>query len=716
MSENDVTRSAKRTRAGRGSSWLTYAAAFTCAVAISSCSSKLTLKVTSTADSGAGSLRAAIAAANAANDYLAVTVEIPPGTYSLDSCASDDDNNAGDLDIVTNLPVTLLATGTSVVITQTCAGERVLDAHGSGLLTLTGVTLTGGSLTNTDPTQIAEGGGLRVVGDAELKSATLTGNSATGATGSLQYGGGARGGGLFVGGSLVATDSTISSNVATGGAGTGEYVGVATAGGPAEGGGACVVGSFSMVGGAIAGNRALGGTGASGARSGSGGTARGGGVAQETSSTGTFSLANVTLSNNVAQGGTSGTGGSVSSLTETTGHFSDGKGDATGGAVAAAGALRARSITVTQNKALGGDSSTCAGCSASMARGGALAASATATITDGSFTLNEAISGARQYCTVFGPSPGSCPFGFCYIPGFGCLSGSNCPTNPPPLCTVQTGLAAEGGAIFASANLELSGGSCSRNTTVLGTAIRARGDISIDRSEYLDNAGGAIRGESSATIRAARFERNGLLGENTIDVGGRLALSDTLIANSGSTVIAGEMDVVNVTVNSSTFPGIAAFHLMNSNLSRFVNTTIVGLERAIVGENVALDHVTVVSSGASVPDVLGVTSLTSHRSIIVAAAGQTVCPSGVSVQASSYNSFSDASCALNGTADQQTPANFALGALADNGGAVPTVLPGRKSVLINRIPTSACPVAADARGIPRPQGRGCDIGAVEVQN
>jgi hypothetical protein len=59
-----------------------------------------------------------------------------------------------------------------------------------------------------------------------------------------------------------------------------------------------------------------------------------------------------------------------------------------------------------------------------------------------------------------------------------------------------------------------------------------------------------------------------------------------------------------------------------------------------------------------------------------------------------------------------TADGVALGALADNGGPAPTQLPGAGSVLVDAQPT--CAVPADARGITRPQGPACDIGAVEV--
>lgn len=54
-----------------------------------------------------------------------------------------------------------------------------------------------------------------------------------------------------------------------------------------------------------------------------------------------------------------------------------------------------------------------------------------------------------------------------------------------------------------------------------------------------------------------------------------------------------------------------------------------------------------------------------------------------------------------------------LGPLADNGGAAPTLLPGLDGPAIDAGDESVC-IDFDQRGVSRPQGAGCDIGAVEA--
>jgi YVTN family beta-propeller protein len=85
-----------------------------------------------------------------------------------------------------------------------------------------------------------------------------------------------------------------------------------------------------------------------------------------------------------------------------------------------------------------------------------------------------------------------------------------------------------------------------------------------------------------------------------------------------------------------------------------------------------------------------------------------------------YSYSDDASCHLTGTGDHQSAADPQLGALANNGGSTLTRLPQPGSPLIDAIPSGSCQasiaagISHDQIGTARPQGSGCDIGAVEV--
>ena len=89
--------------------------------------------------------------------------------------------------------------------------------------------------------------------------------------------------------------------------------------------------------------------------------------------------------------------------------------------------------------------------------------------------------------------------------------------------------------------------------------------------------------------------------------------------------------------------------------------------------------------------------------------------SQANITSAGFNLSSDGSCAgyLNQSGDQNGPPALLL-PLASNGGITRTFLPRHDSAAIDNGTGAGCP-ATDQRGLPRPQGAACDIGAVEVQ-
>ena len=78
-----------------------------------------------------------------------------------------------------------------------------------------------------------------------------------------------------------------------------------------------------------------------------------------------------------------------------------------------------------------------------------------------------------------------------------------------------------------------------------------------------------------------------------------------------------------------------------------------------------------------------------------------------------YNVASDASCAF-AQAGDAVSTDAMLGPLQDNGGPTQTHGFTGPSPAIDRIAAADCTVAADQRGVARPQGAGCDSGSVEA--
>jgi predicted outer membrane repeat protein len=115
-------------------------------------------------------------------------------------------------------------------------------------------------------------------------------------------------------------------------------------------------------------------------------------------------------------------------------------------------------------------------------------------------------------------------------------------------------------------------------------------------------------------------------------------------------------------------------------------------------------------SGGGISNHLG--SLTLANSVVQGACeGEYYYSDGYNVESP------DDTCGFNRASDQVSVSadELKLGQLADNGGPTETkaLLPG--SVAIDVIPPKMCEVEEDQRGVARPQGPACDVGAFELE-
>lgn len=656
----------------------------------------LVITVSDSNDSGQHSLRAAITKANrtSTSRLTDITIRIAESTYDLSQCGDGEDSNqTGDLDILVGVPITLVSMSGTSTIRQVCPNERVIDHHGAGTLRLTNVILTGGTAS------AGAGGGVRAAGDLVLEHATVSTNFLAGDEQ------GARGGGVYVGGALRASDTLFSNNGVSGP-------------GANEGGAAYVVGAVTVSGGTIESNRA----------SSSGLDARGGGIAQAIGSTEPLVVDGTTFTGNTAQGATAAPAATDASTT-----------GATGGALAASGALRIQNVTATGNAALAGGVAsaetaiTVSGVhplsfSGGPALGGALAAASDASLVNSVFSDNRVTSSSQGSRSLVLAVPGCTPG----QPG--CYP---CWSNASPSYAGS----ARGGAIWIGHEGRLDGGTYERNSahadfstinfctgTICagsypecasppppsvsvngsGGVLAVDGPLVVTGGTYTGNgashSGMAIDGTSDADVASATFQDN--VTFEALRVAGHLSAARSQFLGNGAGVHAASLEANGVTIANSQRDGIdaASASLVNVSLSGNGGT-------AVATSELTVDQSTFVDNAAN----MTATSPSIARSVIVARAGTAICAPGTRVAASSYNWFSDESCDLSGTGDEQSNAAFDLGPLADNGGPVQTLLPGPNSVLLDRIPPAACPVAVDARGVTRPQGSGCDVGAVEVE-
>jgi predicted outer membrane repeat protein len=251
----------------------------------------------------------------------------------------------------------------------------------------------------------------------------------------------------------------------------------------------------------------------------------------------------------------------------------------------------------------------------------------------------------------------------------------------------------------------------STNSSGDGGAIEANtGDITVTGSTFRDNTvtvdGGALDGSGTITVDTSTFTGNTALNGGAIYAGGHVVVTNSTF--SGNTALGGEGGAIRagggdtVTVTNSTFDGNTA-------------EDDGGAIRADAA--VTLTHVT--SSRNSAEDgadvfILGAGVLTSFATVMTQPVGAaTNCDINATAVSEGFNRVTDASCGFAGTGDVQG-GSPTLGALRQNGGPTATRLPG--GGLVDTIPPEDChlTVLADQRAVVRPQGAGCDVGAVEV--
>ena len=184
MGESGTSTTAKAVRIAAGSGAVLSLGASL--IATAGPAGAATFNVTTTADAGAGSLRQAIIDANAASGADTITFQAGLGTINLTS---------GELDVLEDLTIT----DPEGDVTVSAGGtSRIFYLDQAGAVTISGLTLTGGSSTG-------DGGAILSVNvDLTLADSTITNNSVVG-----------QGGGVAVyHGTVTVTDTTFTDNSA----------------------------------------------------------------------------------------------------------------------------------------------------------------------------------------------------------------------------------------------------------------------------------------------------------------------------------------------------------------------------------------------------------------------------------------------------------------------------------------------------------------------
>jgi hypothetical protein len=210
--------------------------------------------------------------------------------------------------------------------------------------------------------------------------------------------------------------------------------------------------------------------------------------------------------------------------------------------------------------------------------------------------------------------------------------------------------------------------------------------------------GGLFVSGGSASILRSTIDANvsGIVGE---DVGG------------GGLYVTGSADVAIVasTISDNT-AGTAFFNAGGGGIRADASSSVTVVASTIT-DNV---YDTSFEPEAQAQQIAGPVQL--HGSIV--AGDPTAGPAcGGAIASLGHNVASDSSCGLDQVSDL-ADTDPQLEPLADNGGPTPTRLPGADSPIVDAIAPDTpglCDgaIATDQRGVARPQGTGCDIGAVE---
>jgi len=251
------------------------------------------------------------------------------------------------------------------------------------------------------------------------------------------------------------------------------------------------------------------------------------------------------------------------------------------------------------------------------------------------------------------------------------------------------------------------------NVTLSGLTIE-NGLISNQPGPAGGAGGGGIQNNGILTVTNSTFSGNSAIapsdGGGAIESNGTLTVSDSTFSANSATEDGGSgiLNVGGATVINSTFSGNSGIALVNFGSLMVTNGTI----SVNIGGGIAD------SSPAGTPRV-------QIKSTLLAGNTGGNCFNSILIS-QGYNLSDDASCVyqsfVGSTAGNMnsTPAGLDPKGLQNNGGPTQTIALQPASPAVDAIPVASCtdingdPVTTDQRGVGRPQGKGCDIGAYEL--
>ena len=268
-----------------------------------------------------------------------------------------------------------------------------------------------------------------------------------------------------------------------------------------------------------------------------------------------------------------------------------------------------------------------------------------------------------------------------------------------------------GGLYNSDSNVIIDGSTFSGNEAGAGAAIFNEKQNDLDNDTHLLVTGSTIR--DNAAIGSLSADGGG--GIYNINV---MTLTQSLVAGNRTT----QNDVIGAgvfnapegrfAIENSTIAGNQATRgsgIFNTGQMTLTSVTLYGNVGIDPGVSVYMTPTLAIGLGETITP-----TLVAINTAVADAVGASNCSGATAWTSLGYNVASDTSCGLTGPEDRQGIA-VRLQPLADNGGPTQTSAPALNSPLIDSgSPDSAdCP-AVDQRGVARPVGDRCDVGAYET--
>jgi hypothetical protein len=293
-----------------------------------------------------------------------------------------------------------------------------------------------------------------------------------------------------------------------------------------------------------------------------------------------------------------------------------------------------------------------------------------------------------------------------------------------------------------AADLAMSDSRVSGNLAVRGSGIWSpSGAVSltrctIDGSNGGEYGGGLYSGSGVVTVTAGTISGNGYFRQSFgggIHANGTLNVIDSTISGNYGKLGAGIQAGGALTLTRSVVAGNSAYYngggirVLAGGTATITGSTIVHnnarygtggvyLEGVLTASNstIASNANGIVPVGGGILHLDHMTLAQNGRDVGTATGPAPPWTGSATIDHSIISSSVDLGSAWSGSSNLIASPDAALGPLQDNGGPTPTMLPADGSAAIDAIAPQDCTQATDQRGIARPQGAGCDIGAVEV--